>query len=703
MQWKAILCCVDVGVLFVALCFERFPPEVVTLCALLVLWFAGVVQSKDALAGFSNSALITVTALFVVVEAAQKVSWLPRLVKRFFGQNTHPRWSVFKQMCFIGTLSAFLNNTPLVAFFTPIVKDWARSNGSPASKFLIPVSYAAILGGQLTIIGTSTTLVVQGLLAQSGLPLMGFFEPALLALPCCILGFLLQATVGYYLLPDHKGGLFRHAKEHASEFLTEMILNDDSKLLGQRIQLKLSNLFAGKAQAIKLLRAKNSTPDTDSLYTGDVFLHSDLPACDTTFKSPTSAISDLGSPNAVGGVRLRIASDRDQAAGVVPGDDDVLTSLEEARPQTEPETELLQLGGDVLNERAVKVAAREEENMYHIISPIPNEERFTAGDRLILAVRPEALLNAALETSGAKFVDLDVNELRGLMHQSYEVVLASDNPFVGRPAAVAFTEMCRKYECAVLALRRNGETITVGGSDSLTDLRLQTGDTVLVVGKATFFEDWMPSRDFYVISAIGEPRVPDNKWQYGTVVILVAMFVVGGGGIVPMDQVAMGAAALNVALGFMSSKEAIASIQWNLVILIGSSLGIGRAMEVSGLAKDIANLLAQSNLSPHGLLFLLYFVVLAMTEVVSNNSAAALTYPIAISVAKTLGLNAMPFVMAVVFAASCGFAVPIGYQCHLMVMGPGGYDFKDFVKIGVILDILCMGIVAGFAPVIWPF
>lgn len=680
MIWQQGLVLAVIVLLFITLCFDRVKPDIATAVAVAFLWCAGILKSSDVLNGFGNNALATVVALYVVVEASNGVTLLGRVIKQFFGKSKFGQLSLFKQMIFISLLSTFINNTPLVAFFAPLVKEWARSQRRPASKFMICVSYSAILGGMMSIIGTSTTLIVQGLLQGSKLPPMSLFETFPLGSCATVVGTLFMCTVGYWLLPAHQTGLFRHAQEHANEFLTEIQVQSGSTLIGKKINVEVICLFQGEATALKLLRPKPKDPTKPQDPTATV--NSSLSA----MLNPNQHSSVENEPRSNDEQNRLIASDQVIELAAISARID----LEENPPAS-------------LDWLSVQEAAFQEEHMFDILSPVPDTETFQLGDRVLLAANRLQLLSTLRETSQQKAVDLFVelpsNDVLALLHHSFEVVLSNSNPILSLPAGQAFAKFSETYECAVLAFRRDGITQT---ATSFRGTKLKAADCLLVVGKESF-RTGIPPSDFLLISEIGEPFRPVTKWTYGTLVILLAMFIAGGGGFFPMEQVAIVAALLNILAGFVTVKQSYSSIPGDLVVLIGFSFALGRAMETSGLAKEIANLLVLSEISPTSMLYVLYLVVLVMTEVISNNSAATLTYPIALALSRSLKVHHMPFIMVVNFAATCAFAVPFGYQCHLMVYGPGGYNMRDFLKVGIPMNMIVMVVVCGLAPYFHPF
>jgi di/tricarboxylate transporter len=551
------------------------------------------------------------------------------------------------------------------------------------------------------MIGTSTNLVVQGFLVQSKLPPLGFFEIAQVGLPAMFAGTLFMCTIGFWLLPSETG-LFRNLASHASEFLSEMVVDSPSTLIGEPVNLKITAIFHGQAKAIKLFRPRVGSP-LASLTSNAITAGPGGPADGAAVSIEVGTVS-IEIPTVNPPVSLDSPDLRKRAA---KADVVVATSLEASAVEADTfdavdaESLVSPVGSEHLQVSAVLHAREEELQNFETIAPVEDSTKFQAGDRLILACHRDALLEAQNVASGATFVGIDNADVAGLMSQCYEVVFSHSNKFLGDvPVSKALQQ---HYGCVVLAIRRNGVTWNAGDSESLRRLEVAAGDTLLLLANDQFGELWGRSPDFYVVSQIGQKPKRTQPWQYGSVLIVIAMFTIGGLGLIEMEKAALLAAGLSVAFRFVGPDEVYTLIQWDLVVMIGASFGIGAAMEVSGLANDIARLLTTSSIGPPAMLFILYGVVLVMTELITNNAAAAIAFPIALNIAKGLGVSHKPFVIVVLFAATAAYALPIGYATHLIVFGPGGYTIRDFFKVGVPMDIIYWVVIAGLSPVIWPF
>jgi di/tricarboxylate transporter len=247
---------------------------------------------------------------------------------------------------------------------------------------------------------------------------------------------------------------------------------------------------------------------------------------------------------------------------------------------------------------------------------------------------------------------------------------------------------------------RNGERLQM----KIGDIILEPGDTLLLEAGPAFLDRQRSSRHFYLVSEVSDAAAPRHDRAWIACTILAAMVLAAALELVPMVAAALVAACGVVATRCISSTEARRSIEWESLLLIAASFGLARAMEKTGLAAAVAeSTIAAAGDQPHLVLAALYLVAMLFTELMSNNAAAVLTFPIAWQTAADLDVNPLPFVMAVTVAASCGFATPMGYQTNLMIYGPGGYKFSDYVRFGGPLNLLVMALTVALAPLIWPF
>ena len=596
MGWEAFLTlAVVIGVL-VALARNTASPVFILLAAIGVLMTAqaltgtGKLPSPNAaVAGFGNSGLITVGFLFVVVAGLVHTGALDRISGPLLGHPRTVRRAQVRLLPLVCGLSAFLNNTPLVAMFIPVTKDLSKRTGIPASKLLIPLSYATIFGGTCTLIGTSTNLVVNGLVAATpGLTPIGFFEIAWIGVPVAVVGLAYVILVSDRLLPARDGAL--NLGSDPRRYTAEARVARNGPMVGKTIEKAglrhLPGLFLAEIERggrILPAVAPNEVLQGDD---GLVFV------------------------------------------GVV----DSVTDLHRM-PGIEPATKEI-----------FKLKA-------------PREQRCLV-----------------------------------------EAVVSPACPLVGR--TIREGRFRDRYEAAVLAVARGGDRL----AGKLGDIVLQAGDTLLMESHASFPERHANTRDFYLVSSIDNsaPRRHHRAWV--ALAILTGMILAAATGVLSMLNAALLAGGLMLVTGCCTGPEAQRSIEWPVLLVIGAALGLGDALEKSGAAASVANgLIGLAGGEPWLVLLIVVAVTSLFTELITNNAAAVLVFPITLSAVQSMGVNPTPFVVAIMVAASASFATPFGYQTNLMVYGPGGYRFADYLRIGMPLNLLVLVVVTALAPLVWGF
>ncbi len=582
-----IVICVIIGCL-VLLMSTTISADIVFLGGLTVVIVTQVVAPVEALVGFSNQGMLTVAALYIVAAGLKETGAIQFVVNKIIGRSKSIRRAQMRVMGPVMAISAFINNTPVVASFIPALEEWARKNRIPASKLLIPLSYAAILGGTCTLIGTSTNLIVNGLLIAEGYDSLGLFEQAWIGVPCAIVGFIYLLLFGRKLLPIRGSGFdtFKNPKEYT----IEMIVDADGSLAGK--------------------------------------------------------------------------------------------TIEEAGLRNLPGLFLVEVNRDK-----------------QIIMAVEPDELLQENDRLIFAGIVSSIIDLQ-QIKGLSPATDQVFELDSKRRERrlFEAVVSSTNPIYGKTIREgAFRNI---YDAVVLAVSRNGERI----EEKVGDIRLKDGDTLLLEAHSSFVEQYKNSRDFYLISGIANSE-PPNYDKSGTAwAVIVGMILLVVLDFLSMFQASFLAAGAMLITGCCSATEAKDSVDWTVLLVIAAALGLGNAMQITGAASVIAtNLLSYAASSPYLALTGTYLATWMLTETITNNAAAVLIFPIAISIAATIDVNMMPFVITVMMAASASFSTPIGYQTNLMVYGPGGYRFTDFTKIGLPLNLIVAAITIILVPIFWPF
>lgn len=576
-----------VGVVLAAtviLVSEKLGPDLVMFSALSVLVIAGVVGPREALAGFADPATVTVGVLFVVARAIQETGALALVAAALFGRTRDETAALFRLVLPTAVLSAFLNNTPIVAMFVPVVTGFAKRVGHAPSRYLMPLSFAAMLGGTCTLVGTSTNLVVSGLLEQQGLPPLGMFELAWAGLPTVFLGVIYLTTVAPMLLARREDPLAL-AREKAKEYLAEIEVAHDSPLVGTTVE------------------------DAGLRHLPGLFL-----------------------------VEIRRAN------------------------------------GDV-------------------VAPVAPQDALEAADHLVFT-GIAATIKDLTALPGLTATGETPDPGRGL----YEVVVSHTSSLVDR--TVRGSGFRRRFDAAILAVHRSGERI----EGKIGDIVLRAGDTLMLVASPGFLATWQDAEDFYLVSEV--PSAGQPRYQKAPVALLALAMMVLLPSFTTMSMTvsSMAAAVILLATQCVSPRAARESVQWPVLMLIGSAFGVSSALVASGAADAIGRLLlgGVAGFGPLGLLAGVYLLTAVFSLFISNAAAAALLFPIAATAAEAGGLDPTPYAVAVALAASAAFSTPIGYQTNLIVYGPGGYRYVDFLRVGGPLNVLCFGVAMAVIPWAWP-
>lgn len=594
-----------VVLLFVILTLTTLSCDLVLIGGALVLLMAGVITPGEAVAGFSNEGMITVGVLFVVGAGIRETGGVDWIASRLFGRARTVSGAIARLVAPTMVLSAFMNNTPLVAMLIPAVNDLARMQRIAASKLMIPLSYAAILGGTCTLIGTSTNLVVQGLLVREAalqqeaaargetvpdkfrVAPLRMFDISWVGVPAALAGGAYLVFVARWLLPDRRPAI--STLDDPKEYTVEMQVEADSPLVGKTIEQAGLRHLPGLFLA-ELDRGGHPIPAVspqEVLRGGDRLL----------FVGIVESIVELQ--------RIR---------GLVPATEDV----------------------------------------FHLKAP-----------------RPQRCLIEAVVSNTCPLVGMTIRDSRFRSH----------------------------YNAVVVAVARNGQRL----HQKIGDIVLRPGDVLLVEAHPSFADQHKNSRDFFLVSRIERSNPPRHDKALLAVGLLLGMVAAVSLGLVPMLVASLVTAALMLLTRCLSVEAARRSIDWEVLLAIGASFALSGALEKSGAAASLAQVAVGWAGGPWISLAVLYLITLLVTELITNNAAAALMFPFALSIARELHVSYLPFVIAVMMAASAGFATPIGYQTNLMVYGPGGYRFRDYLQVGIPLDLLVAAVTVLLLPWLFPF
>lgn len=561
---------------------DRYPSEGVLMGGLTALLATGVLGPTAAFAGFANPAVIALGGLYVLTAAVRETGALDQPAERLLsGVRTAAR--ARRRLTLVTTpLSAFLNNTPIVAMLMPIASSWARHARRSPREVLLPLSYAAVLGGTCTLFGTATHLVVDGALVARGMPGLGVFELAPIGIPVAVIG------------------------------------------------LPLTWWLAGR-----LLRSPGAEgpPDDAELrreYTTDLRITPESPLAGVT-------VEEAGLRHLEGLFLVRL--ERDST----------------------------------------------------VIAPVGPAQVLEAGDRLTFA----GVLDTIVELQrrrGLSPAEVD-SETDWVLH---EAVISRGSPLVG--VSIREANFRGAYNAAVVAVHRHGEHL----EQKLGDITLRHGDTLLLQATPGFARTFRDSADFYLVSEVSHATRPRHGRAWLALSCMVGVIALAAAGVMPLASAAVLGAMIAVIGGCLTFGSARRAIDISVLVVVAAALGLGRAVEHTGVAATIAHAVTglAGDLGPVLLLALVYATGMLLTELITNTAAAALLLPIALAVAGDAGLDPRPFVLATSISASLSLATPLGYQTNMMVYGPGGYRFVDFLKMGAPVQLAC-GVVAVTALKLW--
>ncbi|MCA2703140.1 MAG: SLC13 family permease [Microcystis sp. LE18-22.4A] len=570
-------------VALVAFVAEWLPVDLTALCVAIVLILLGLVTPEEGIAGFSSSATVTVMAMFVLSAGITRTGVIQVIRDRLLvwgGKNPHQQ--VFVLGALVGPISAFINNTAVVAIFLPIVEDWCKKQKISPSKLLIPLSYATVLAGMITVVGTSTNILASGISAKLGYGEFSLFQFTALGLVTFLAGLIYLTIFAPKLLPDRKSstGEFLEDDYGSKVYLSEVIITPRSNLIGQTLyQSGLQRKF--NFDVLELIRNK---------------VHLSQPLADKVLNA---------------GDILIVHSSRE---------------------------ELLK----IKDERGLEIFA---------------DVKFQKGD-----------IESTITTGEEKLA---------------EVLILSNSRLIG--TTLKDLKFRQRYNATVLAIRRGSELL----QGRLGKIPLKFGDLLLVQGPKQSFIGLQTTRELLVLE---EKEIESLRQDKGIIALMITLLVIiiAAFDIQPILVTSLVGVVLMVITGCLKPGEVYGSIRWDIIFLLAGLIPLGTAMDNSGTTKWLAdNLVAiGGHLSGFWILVFFYLITSFLTEILSNNAAVVLMIPVAVEVAKTLGLNPLAFMYAVTFAASNSYLTPIGYQTNTMVYAPGGYKFLDFTRLGAPLNLI---------------
>ncbi len=599
MHWQILISLFILAIVFYGL-VRNWSADALMLGGVILFTVTGIITPKEAVAGFSNMGMLTVGALYIVAAALRETGALSIVGRYILGHARTERGALLRLAGSVTVMSAFLNNTPIVAMFIPIINEWCRRQRIAASKLLLPLSYLCIFGGTCTLIGTSTNLVVNGLMEETvkstpalaePLTSLKFFELGYVGVPYAIIGILYLLFYGQRKLPARRG-LIEDVSASSRDYLVNIRIESTCSLVKQTVEQAglrhLPGLFLVEIQRGDEVISPVQ-PD-QFLAAGDIL----------TFTGAIETILDLK-----------------KISGLVP-------------------------------------------------------------------VADEGYVTAAAE-----------RRRQGLC----EAVISRACPSVGKTIREA--DFRARYNAAVIAVHRGGQRL----AGKVGDIRLRAGDTLLLQAGSHFIRANRNNPHFLLVSGIDNARpVRHDRALYALffLIVLVTLMVTGW---VSTVLAAFLVAGLMVVFRCIDMTDARRSIDWQTLLTIAAAFGLSKGLVNSGLVSLVAEgfVNVAERFGPYGILASIYLMTTLFTETVTNNAAAALIFPFAVTIGTQVGVSPRPLVMAVVFAASASFMTPLGYQTNLMVYGPGGYRFTDFIRVGLPLNLLLMVCATILIPIVWPF
>lgn len=584
------------SILFCTLYFlvtEKISVDLTAVGLMVLLVVSGLLTPHEAVAGFANPAVITVAAMFVVSKGMQKtggIEFLGRQVIRVARKNLAAALALI--LFSVAIASAFINNTPVVILFIPVVMAMCCELGLSPSKFLIPVSYASILAGTCTLIGTSTNIIIADLSAQYGYGTLSMFELSVVGVPIALFGILFLLLAAPRILPGEANPICQLQDRGGRKYLAELRINEPSSLIGMSVKEMFARQF--------------------------------------------------------------------------------------------PELEMI----DLTNKGRI----------YH---PSRDDIKVEAGDIMLVKGTVNNLV-AALHKPGIEVPSSENGLLLGAQKDApivVELLIAPGSNLLGK--RLSQTEIARDSDINIIAVRRRDTHMPV---KQISDIKLKTGDIVLIWCSDSKLESLRSERDYLIIEDVYEEIVHKRKAAW-SVINFICMIGTAALGLADIMTCALTAAFLMIITGCIQVRDAYRSLQGDVLLLIAGTIALGLAMQKTGASELYAKMFLNvfSGFSPIIVLWGIILLTSISTQVLSNNATAVLLLPIAISTAIGIGVDPKPFIIGVCFGASACFATPVSYQTNLLVYGPGGYSFSDFLRLGVPLNLFVVVMATVIIPMVWPF
>jgi len=545
-------------------------PSALFLGAIFIFLTFNILKPEDVLKGLANKQIAIVFLLVMLVSGFRK-AFGNNFFNYFFKSSLKPKQFLFRLMIFVSSISPFINNTPIVAFMIPYVKEWLDNRQLPVSKYMIPLCFATVSGGMITVIGTSSSLLLIGMINEASLPALEYKDFLFLGILVSITTILYLYTIGYRILPDKKSAS-AEMEENIKEYIVETIVEKHSHLIGKTItEAQLRNLK-------------------------DIYL----------FSIERTTIS---------------------------------------------------------------------------ISPVAPEEKIYEGDHLFFSGRTNAIAQFIKNGDGLSLPDAEALNKYNHYH-CVEAIIPVNSSLIGKK--VKETDFRKRFNASIIALHRQGKRV----SGSVGETMLNAGDLLLLLGNEKMTDQ---HADLFLLVRHDVELLSPKKSFLSRVVAFssVVLLILGIIGIMDLFICASIGILLFFAVKTLKLRDIRSAFDFDLAVLLVSSLAIGLALTKSGAAQSVAEaILNFGGTDPRLAIILLFITTVLITTVITNAAAIAIVFPLALSLANNLHIATAPVFVTIAFAATCDFMTPFGYQCNLMVYGPGNYSLRDFFKVGLPLTLI---------------
>jgi len=579
LSYDSIVVLVVIAFIIISLYSELIGPAFTFIIGVLVLGIMGVLTPNEILSGFANEQIMVIVLLLLIGQMIRNTGVLEGFLNWVYKSSTSYKSFLARVYLSISFLSSMLNNTPLVAVMMPYINTWCKRNKVNPSKLLIPLSYAAILGGSATLIGTSTNLIVNGLIqAQMVIPdfkPFHLFDFAYVGVPMVIVGFLYIYFFSDKILPNRQD-VYKDFVQNTRSYLVQTRIRTNSALAGMTVQeASLRNLK-------------------------ELFL-----------------------------------------AEIIRGSNQ--------------------------------------------IRPVSPHEILQPDDILVFAGETNTVTELINSNTGLELAEIGMFSRKSYI-EAIEIVISYNSSMVGQ--TVKESMFRSKYDAAIIALHRNGERI----SGKIGSIKLKAGDVLLIITGSDFNNLSNNTQDFYPISKVKDFRKPKTYEPFLIVGGLILSILLASLKLVPLFTSLAILVTVALLIKLMNPKDLIKTVDFNLAVILAMSLALGQAMIKSGVAEHIGSAFINLILPLGSLTLLIGIFIMAsvLTNLITNAAVVAVLFPIVLSIAAKLGINPFPLVMVMTFGAAASFMTPVGYQTNLMVFGPGGYTFGDFIRIGLPLTVIYM-------------